>query len=137
VGDLFALTTVDKTTAIIKQSTNRTRPDGSDNESFPSGHTSQAFSAARIISDNLQYYNFSDEAQTNIRYGAYAFATGTAWARVEAKKHHPTDVLIGAALGNFMTIFFNELFKGNENVKAKVEVDTVENEVQLGVNWRF
>ncbi|MBD3343874.1 MAG: hypothetical protein GF401_02280 [Chitinivibrionales bacterium] len=30
---------------------------------------------------------------------------GTGWARVEAQKHYPTDVLVGAALGNFCATF--------------------------------
>jgi membrane-associated phospholipid phosphatase len=33
-----------------------------------------------------------------------------AWARVEGEKHYPTDVLVGAALGNFLTRFVHDAF---------------------------
>ena len=36
-------------TLILKRITNKKRPDGSDNYSFPSGHTSAAFSGASFI----------------------------------------------------------------------------------------
>jgi len=37
-------------------------------------------------------------------------ASGTAWARVEAGVHYPSDVLAGAALGNFLTAFIHDAF---------------------------
>jgi membrane-associated phospholipid phosphatase len=33
-----------------------------------------------------------------------------AWARVEARKHYPSDVLAGAALGHFLTAFIHDAF---------------------------
>lgn len=40
----------------------------------------------------------------------HASTTATAWARIEAGKHHPPDVLRGAALGNFVAIFTTRTF---------------------------
>ena len=37
-------------------------------------------------------------------------ASGVAWARVEAGRHFPSDVLAGAALGNFITTFILDAF---------------------------
>jgi membrane-associated phospholipid phosphatase len=39
-------------------------------------------------------------------------AAGTAWARVEAQKHFPSDILAGAALGNFVASFVHDAFLG-------------------------
>jgi len=49
-----------------------------------------------------------------VAIGAGAIAAGTAWARVEAGAHCPSDVLAGVALGNFMGAFFTQAFLGLE-----------------------
>jgi hypothetical protein len=36
--------------------------------------------------------------------------TGVAWARVEAGAHFPSDVLAGAALGNFLSAVVHDSF---------------------------
>jgi membrane-associated phospholipid phosphatase len=53
-------------------------------------------------------------ARTALEIGAGAITAGTAWARVEAGAHYPSDVLVGVALGNFMGAFFTEAFLGLE-----------------------
>ena len=68
----------------------RTRPDGSDRLSFPSGHTSGAFTFATILSRRYGW-----------RLGAvgYTLATMTAGARLEDNRHYLSDVIAGATIG--------------------------------------
>ena len=63
------------------------RPDGSGNDSFPSGHTAIAFAAARFFDKR-----YAGEASPYL----YAAAGLTAIARVKADKHYTKDVLAGA-----------------------------------------
>lgn len=79
------------TAAGLKQIFPEQRPDGSGNDSFPSGHTATAFAAATSILDRRG----PDEG-----IPALAVASFVGLARVEADKHHWYDVLAGAAIGS-------------------------------------
>ncbi len=97
----------------IKGYTGRTRPDGSDDESFPSGHATAAFTYAGLASRNLRASRLPPAAQRGIRIGLTTLAAGTAWGRIEGGAHYPSDVLAGAAIGNFLAVFLNEAILPN------------------------
>lgn len=94
----------------LKSAVHRQRPDGSDHQSFPSGHTSLAAVNARLASDVLNSYNLSSGQRLFANAGLIALTATTGWARIEAGKHHPADVLAGAALGNFVAGFATRAF---------------------------
>ena len=77
----------------VKNLTRETRPDGSDNLSFPSGHTAQAFLAASIV-----HTEFRDKSQW-YGVGAYTIATSVAALRMINTKHWQSDVAAGAGFG--------------------------------------
>jgi len=77
-------------TEILKYTVKRERPDGSDSLSFPSGHTSTAFSLATVATAHYGW---------KIGVPAYALATGIGLSRIEQNRHHLSDVIGGAALG--------------------------------------
>ena len=101
-------------TSGLKSLTSRERPDGSDDDSFPSGHASTAAVFGTLTVRNLQSIDVSPAMRTTLEIGAGTMTAGTAWARVEAGRHYPSDVLVGIALGNFMAAFFTEAFLGLE-----------------------
>ena len=82
-------------TAVIKSQHKAMRPDGSGDDSFPSGHTAIAFAAA----------SYFDKRYGDTGYSGYVYAAAglTAVARVEARKHYWKDVLAGGALGYGMS----------------------------------
>ena len=77
-------------TEAIKAAVNRTRPDGADNHSFPSGHTSSSFAWASVAA---HYYG------KTVGIPSYIVATLIAVSRVERGKHFPSDVVFGATIG--------------------------------------
>jgi membrane-associated phospholipid phosphatase len=93
----------------LKQVVTRERPDGNP-RSFPSGHAAVAASADTLTVRNLQSIPMSDGARTAFTVGADVLTFGTAWARVEAGAHYPSDVLVGMSIGNFFGLMFSDAF---------------------------
>lgn len=107
-----ALAATGGATRTIKGWVGRERPDESDNSSFPSGHSSHAFASAMLDERNVESLPISPAGKWVLDTAFYSLAVGTAWARVEAKKHFPTDVMAGAALGSFISAFVHDAFMG-------------------------
>ena len=77
----------------MKLSFKELRPDGTDELSFPSGHTATAFTNASVL--------FFEYKEANIWYASsgYLFAAATGFLRIANNKHYTSDVLAGAGIG--------------------------------------
>lgn len=84
-------------TYLLKATTNRERPDGSANDSFPSAHTSFAFSAATYLARAID--DASDGSGDKLGYLFYIPAVYVGVDRVEGQRHWSSDVTFGAFLG--------------------------------------
>jgi membrane-associated phospholipid phosphatase len=80
-------------TGLLKYSLQRTRPDGSDSLSLPSGHTSTAFALATVAE---RHYGWKAGLP------AYALAAGIGLSRMESSKHYLSDVIAGATIGTIV-----------------------------------
>lgn len=87
----YAVTT--GTAWVLKKSIHERRPDGTDNRSFPSGHTTVAFTGATVL---LKEYG---KECVWIPVAGYAVAATVAADRVRRNRHHWQDVAAGAAIG--------------------------------------
>lgn len=81
----------------VKNFSKETRPDGSDDYSFPSGHTAAAFATAEFL--RQEYKDVSPW------YGVagYAMAAATGYLRMYNNKHWMGDVAAGAGIGIMST----------------------------------
>ena len=73
----------------LKAAIKKERPNGDDNDAFPSGHASSAFAGAAFLH---RRYGWSDA------WPAYVLAAYTGWTRVDSDNHDTWDVVGGAAL---------------------------------------
>lgn len=86
----------------LKWSVNKTRPDFSNNNSFPSGHTSATFHSAGFIH---RRYGFKYSIP------AYLLAGFTAASRINSDKHDILDVLAGATIGLGSNLIFTSEYQ--------------------------
>lgn len=100
------------------------RPDNSDNNSFPSGHSAVAFASATSLHRRYGW-----------QYGvpAYAVATLTATARVASRKHHWYDAAAGGAIGIASGWLFTDAF--NDNVQLIPWADSKGFGVLVAMPW--
>ena len=81
------------TVTALKEVTHQLRPDGSAYNSFPSGHTANAFFGATILAKE-----YADKSIL-IAIGGYSVAAATSALRILNNRHWAADVLVGAGIG--------------------------------------
>ena len=111
-------------TQILKYTVRAPRPNNPDSvTSFPSGHTSSAFSGASFI-----------HKRYGLKYAipAYIGAIYTGYSRVKAEKHYTRDVIAGALLGMGFSWYFVSPYK---NLKITPTVGDETYGVQFNYKW--
>ncbi len=125
-----------KVTGFTKEETDRWRPDGSNTRSFPSGHATQAYASSTLASRNVNSLDMSEKSRRLLRYTFKGMAAGTAWARVEANSHYPSDVLFAAAMSHFLSAFIHDAFMGLDDGTAVSFTNGLDG-MTLQIGWRF
>jgi membrane-associated phospholipid phosphatase len=109
----------------LKLSINKERPDMSNNNSFPSGHTSVTFHSAGFIHSR---YGFKYSIPS------YLLAGFTAATRIDSKKHDIFDVLAGAAIGLGSNLLFTTEYQQKH---MELTFNSDKGDFLLGFNYNF
>ncbi len=134
-------------TEIVKNLFYRKRPDGSDNRSFFSGHTSTTFAAATFLYLEMNdFYNDWDVTKENpfLRnsFKAATFTVLYGWSgyvgysRIHDKKHYLSDVLVGAAVGTLISVFVYDNYI-NKKIKFLDKFSFQTSGKTLGLNYNL
>jgi len=122
---------------ILQPALDRGRPDGTP-QSFPSGHATAAASFSTLAAKNGAGLQLSAPTKFMYDSGLVLITAGTAWARVEAKRHYPADILAGMAIGHFLSAFVNDAFLGLDMSRDLVpDAEISKNRIVLGVKGAF
>lgn len=105
LGEALAVSVA--TSYALKYTVRKTRPDGSDNRSFPSNHTGFSFAGATFLQKRYGW-----------KWGlpAYLVSGYVAWGRVHARRHDVWDVLAGAAIGVGSGLLFSTPFAKEHDI---------------------
>ncbi len=113
----------------LKAITQEPRPDSSSKNSFPSGHTTEAFAAATFLA--------KEYGHKNIWYsiGAYTVATGVGALRVLNNRHWISDVIAGAGIGILSTniVYATHQHKWGKNSKNHLTISPTYGNKSTGV----
>lgn len=115
---------------VLKKAIKEERPDHSDNESFPSGHTTLAFAAARSLDKEFR------KDCVWIPIAGYAAATAVGIERVASNRHHWYDVVAGAGLGfgaAELTWWLSDLLLAKHN--KNIAIGSSGNTLDVAVNF--
>lgn len=109
----------------LKMSINKTRPDQSNDNSFPSGHTSTVFHSAGYIH---RRYGFKYSIP------AYILAGFTAASRIDSKKHDILDIIAGAAIGLGSNLLFTTEYQQKH---MQLSYSSFEGNHMIGFSYKF
>lgn len=109
----------------LKRIINKKRPDGGA-YSFPSGHTSAAFTGAAFIQKRYGW-----------KYGipSYILASYVGYSRVHANRHDYYDVLAGAGIGIISSFFFTKPYE-EKNIQLSFKKNN-DNDLLISFNYTF
>lgn len=136
-SDAFSALTMFATVQTLKRTTKIERPDGSNNHSFPSGHTATAFMTAAMFS--REYGGRSPWYSV----GGYTVATATGLMRMANNKHWMSDVLVGAGIGVISTelgYYLADLIFKDKGIHKRMETFNYDSNYRpsfLGIRFGF
>jgi len=110
-------------TYALKYTVREQRPNSTAKDSFPSGHTSSAFSGATFI-----------HKRYGLKYAIvpYLGAIYTGYSRVHANKHYTRDVVAGALIGTASSWYFTTPYK---NLDVQPVIGAGYKGVQVKYTW--
>lgn len=116
----------------LKYITKETRPDGSNDNSFPSAHTAVAFAYATVLHEE-----FKDKSVW-ISIAGYSAATATGAFRILNNKHWYSDVLVGAGLGILSTklVYLTHQYKYKWDWQKNSSILPIIGNQQYGLLWQ-
>ena len=120
----------------LKSWIDKTRPNGGEH-SFPSGHTTFAFTNAAVLCNEFR------QTSPWFAYSGYAFAVTTGSFRMLNNKHWLSDVLVGAGVGILITniVYYFEPLKSFNPFKKSKELILIpqidDNKLGLYFSYKF
>lgn len=108
-------------------------------KSFPSGHTSTAFSAAVFFSKVFSDYYEGSIWRYTVWIGTLLVASTVGYLRYRAGVHYPSDIITGALIGSasgFLIPYFHKRRDNAYAIRASIIVNK-DSELLLGIEFSF
>lgn len=112
-------------------------PDNTTDDALPSAHAVDAFTTATLAERHIHKMQVGESTE---QWSAIALDGGaylSSWARVEANKHYPSDVLMGAAMANFLTTVMYDTFVDGHNPTLSFQAAPSDSGIKLSVKKKI
>lgn len=132
-GSITARWTTTSLNKVIKKET----PSGNDDYAIGSHHALDPFANSALTRGNVRDMSIPTWGKYTINTISYVSAAGSAFTRVQEGGHSVGDQLVSVSIGNFIGLFFYEVFIGYDKNIKNVQVTANEDNFYITTNWKF
>lgn len=105
----------------VRKVVHRERPNKMDMKSLPSGHSAEAASRSAIVRKGSAAIDMNRDLHFAVNSFNTGMAIATCWARIEGKRHYPSDVMAGYAFGSFISgVVYDSLINYDPNQSVSI-----------------
>jgi len=119
----------------LETSIQKETPDGSNDGAIGSNHSLPLFTGSALTRRNVEGMDLPEWGSYGLIGVSYLSSTVSALARVEDGGHSFADQLLSASVGNFIGIFFHDLFLLDDNVNLQTSLTP--RQTYIGLNFRY
>ncbi len=132
-GSATARFTTTTLNTLIKKKT----PSGGDDYAIGSHHALDPFANSALTRRNVRDMSIPTWGKYTINTISYLSATGSAFARVQEGGHSVADQLVSVSIGNFIGLFFYEVFIPDNKELKSIKANIDKNHFSITANWNF
>lgn len=123
------------TSYALESGIHKETPDGRNDSAVGSNHALPPFTGSALTRRNAEAMNLPAWADCGLVGVSYLSATVSALSRVEEGGHSFADQLVSASIGNFIGIFFHDLFLLRDSVAVQASV--MPHTAYVGIKFRY
>jgi hypothetical protein len=136
--DVAGSFTARSTTNILNRNIQKDTPLGDDSYSaIGSHHALDPFANSALTRGNVADMSIPMWGKYTINSISYISSAGSALTRVQEGGHSFGDQLVSVSIGNFIGLFFYEVFLGFDNDLDSIQVNTNKDSFYMLANWNF
>ncbi|ADR34796.1 hypothetical protein Sulku_2136 [Sulfuricurvum kujiense DSM 16994] len=133
--EFTGLETTKQTSTFLEKNIRKKSPDGTHNGSIGSHHALDHFASSAMNRRNVENLDIPQWGKYTLNTISYASASASALCRVQDGGHSFADQLVSASIGNFMGLFFHDLFMLDSMTNIAVSINDSEAKVHIGFRY--
>ena len=135
--DFIGSATARGTTTTLNKIIKKESPVGDEEYAIGSHHALDPFAKSALTRRNVSDMSSPLWFKYSINTVSYLSASGSAFTRVQEGGHSVADQLVSASIGNFIGLFFYELFLKETNNLQSIQTSFDEDKIMLTTRWTF
>jgi len=125
------------TTSTLNRVIQKETPSGNDDYAIGSHHALDPFANSALTRRNVEDMSIPTWGKYTINSISYLSAAGSAFTRVQEGGHSVADQLVSVSIGNFVGLFFYEVFLGYTKDIQNVQVNAGQDKFYISTSWQF